>query len=121
MGAEERHDVIGVGVGPANISLAIALDESTHIANLTGGVHAEQKPDRSFDAIQVLYNTVTEDFKALGGVRMQFPANQAAPAPSASPRPSAPPGGKPTNAPTAAPTGKPAATPTPAPTPARSE
>lgn len=28
MGSEERRDVVGVGVGPANISLAIALDES---------------------------------------------------------------------------------------------
>ena len=65
----------------------MTLDESTHIANLTGGVHAEQKPDRSFDAAQVLYNTVTEDFKAEGGVRMQFPAQQALPSPGASAKP----------------------------------
>jgi lipopolysaccharide export system protein LptA len=85
----------------------IALDESTHIANLTGGVHAEQKPDRSFDSAQVLYNTVTEDFKAVGGVRMQFPANQPAPPPSPSPLPSASPGGKPTIAPAVKPTSSP--------------
>lgn len=28
MGAEERYDVVGIGVGPANISLAVALDEA---------------------------------------------------------------------------------------------
>jgi lipopolysaccharide assembly outer membrane protein LptD (OstA) len=49
------------------------LDETTHIATLTGGVHAEEKPDRSFDAAEVIYNTSTEDFKALGGVRVAFP------------------------------------------------
>ena len=71
----------------------IALDETTHVANLTGGVHAEQKPDRSFDATQVLYNTQTEDFKAIGNVRMQFPANQ--PVPAATGKPSPHPSGSP--------------------------
>ena len=66
----------------------MTLDETTHVADLTGGVHAEQKPNRSFDATQVLYNTATEDFKAVGGVRMEFPATQAVPA--ASPRPATP-------------------------------
>ena len=91
----------------------IVLDETTHIANLTGGVHAEQKPDRSFDSAQVLYNTQTEDFKAVGGVRMQFPANQALPPSSArpSPRPTSTPRTKGTAAPAASPT--PSATPTP--------
>jgi L-ornithine N5-oxygenase len=28
VGAEERYDVLGIGVGPANISLAVALDEA---------------------------------------------------------------------------------------------
>ena len=93
----------------------IALDETTHIANLTGGVHAEQKPDRSFDSAQVLYNTQTEDFKAVGGVRMQFPANQALP--PASPRPSSTPRtkGTPRPAKTAAPAAS--AAPAPSPTP----
>jgi lipopolysaccharide transport protein LptA len=63
----------------------ITLNELTHIATLTGGVHAEQKPDRSFDAAEVVYNTQSEDFKALGNVRMQFPANAAVPSPSPSP------------------------------------
>ena len=64
----------------------MTLDENTHVADLTGGVHAEQKPDRSFDAPQVLYNTQTQDFKAMGGVRMQFPAQQPVPRPSPTPR-----------------------------------
>ena len=65
----------------------IVLDESTHVADLSGGVHAEQKPDRSFDAAEVFYNTQTQDFKAVGSVRLQFPANQPPRAP-ASPSPS---------------------------------
>jgi lipopolysaccharide transport protein LptA len=64
----------------------IVLDENTHVATLTGGVHAEQKPNRSFDADEVIYNTVTEEFKALGGVRLLFPA-QSGPPPSPSPSP----------------------------------
>jgi lipopolysaccharide assembly outer membrane protein LptD (OstA) len=49
------------------------LNDNTHDAELSGGVHAEQLPDRSFDAAQVFYNTRTQDFKALGGVRATFP------------------------------------------------
>jgi len=101
----------------------IALDETTHVANLTGGVHAEQKPDRSFDSTQVLYNTLTEDFKAIGNVRMQFPANQPAPvssptakaAPHASPTPRA--SGSPAASP---PIVSPTASPTLAPSPSAS-
>lgn len=93
----------------------IALDESTNVAHLTGGVHAEQKPDKTFDSAEVLYNTKTEDFKALGGVRMQFPANQARPAvlqsPSPTPTASAKPGAKPSPARSAEPTATPTATP----------
>jgi len=69
----------------------IALDENTHVADLTGGVHAEQPPSRTFDAAEVFYNTQTQDFKAVGSVRMQFPANQ--PGPAGSPRPSPTPRG----------------------------
>jgi hypothetical protein len=49
------------------------LDDMTHDAALTGGVHAEQPPDRTFDSSEVLYNTKSEDFKALGGVQATFP------------------------------------------------
>jgi lipopolysaccharide export system protein LptA len=88
----------------------IALDETTHVANLTGGVHAEERPDRTFDSTQVLYNTQTQDFKAIGNVRMQFPANQVAPPAPPSPSPKAAPHGP---APSAS--SSPAASPTPAP------
>jgi len=103
----------------------VVLDESTHVATLTGGVHAEEKPDKSFDAAEVIYNTATEDFKALGGVRMQFPAAQAVhsptPAPargnrtrsSASPAPASPAPASP--APTSP--SPPAPSPSPAPSP----
>lgn len=49
------------------------LDDMTHDAALTGGVHAEEPPDRTFDSSEVLYNTKSEDFKALGGVQATFP------------------------------------------------
>jgi lipopolysaccharide export system protein LptA len=60
----------------------IVLDETTHVATLTGGVHAEEGPTKSFDSAEVIYNTATEEFKALGGVRMQFPAQTPSPSPS---------------------------------------
>ena len=90
----------------------IALDESTHVAHLTGGVHAEEPPDRSFDAAEVFYNTQSQDFKAVGSIRMQFPANQPAAAGSARPTATPKPGAKPTATPS--PSGaSPAATRTP--------
>lgn len=89
----------------------IALDETTHVANLTGGVHAEQKPDRTFDSTQVLYNTQTQDFKAIGNVRMQFPANQ--PVPAASPTPKATPHGSVSPHASPSPTASPAGAPSP--------
>ncbi len=121
---DEAHKTInasgGVKVVKGDKTLTapqIALDETTHVANLTGGVHAEQKPDRTFDSTQVLYNTQTEDFKAIGNVRMQFPANQAvppaSPTPKAtahgspSPHASSSPAASPTAAPTAAPSSSP--------------
>jgi lipopolysaccharide export system protein LptA len=80
----------------------MVLDESTHVAHLTGGVHAEEKPDKTFDATEVFYNTNTQDFKAVGGVRMQFPAS-ASPAPAPSPSPGAKPTAKGAPTTTAAP------------------
>src|SRR5450755_1675659 len=60
------------------------LNDFTHDAALTGGVHAEQPPDRTFDSAEVLYNTKSEDFKALGGVQATFPINSSpSPAPPA--------------------------------------
>jgi hypothetical protein len=60
------------------------LNDMTHDAALTGGVHAEEPPDRTFDSAEVLYNTKSEDFKALGGVQATFPIN-ASPSPPAFP------------------------------------
>ena len=51
----------------------LTLNDVTHTATMKGGVHGEEPPDRTFDAAEVIYNTVTEDFKALGGVRATFP------------------------------------------------
>lgn len=51
----------------------LALNDTTHVATMTGGVHGQELPDRTFDAAQLIYNTETEDFKALGGVRVTFP------------------------------------------------
>jgi lipopolysaccharide export system protein LptA len=85
----------------------ITLDENTHVADLSGGVHAQQPPSRSFDAAEVFYNTQTQDFKAVGSVRMQFPANQ--PAAAGSPRPSPTPrsGAKPGTSPAPSASAKP--------------
>lgn len=106
---DETHRVVnasgGVKIVRGNQTMTapqIALDETTHVAHLTGGVHAEQPPDRSFDAAEVFYNTQTQDFKAIGAIQMKFPANQAAPAASARPTSSPRPGAK------ATPTAKPA-------------
>lgn len=65
----------------------MTLDENSHVAHLTGGVHAEQPPSRTFDSAEVFYNTQTEDFKAVGGIKMTFPANSAVPQPSSSSSP----------------------------------
>jgi lipopolysaccharide assembly outer membrane protein LptD (OstA) len=94
----------------------MVLDETTHIAHLTGGVHAEEPPSRTFDSAEVFYNTSTEDFKALGGVRMQFPTNASSPGPSTSPAasasPAAPPSPRPAPPkPSSSPSASPSATP----------
>jgi len=84
------------------VAPVLTLNDTTHTATMTGGVHGEELPDRTFDAAEVVYNTVTEDFKALGGVKATFPfrraASTATPAPS--PRASARPSPTPLPAPT---------------------
>jgi hypothetical protein len=72
------------------------LNDMTHDAALTGGVHAEEPPDRTFDSAEVLYNTKSEDFKALGGVQATFPIK-------ASPSPAPIGGGSPAPSPSVAP------------------
>jgi lipopolysaccharide assembly outer membrane protein LptD (OstA) len=78
----------------------LRLNDTTHVADMTGGVHGEEKPNRTFDAAELLYNTQTEDFKALGGVSATFPFRRGtfAPTPSPQARPvaSAPPSATPT-------------------------
>ncbi len=86
----------------------LRLNDTTHIATMTGGVHGEEPPDRTFDAAELLYNTQTEDFKALGGVKATFPFRRgqfstAAPLTNASP--------------SASPAASPHASPSPSPTP----
>jgi hypothetical protein len=62
------------------------LNDVTHDAALTGGVHADEPPDRTFDSAEVLYNTKSEDFKALGGVQATFPLKASpTPMPNAGP------------------------------------
>ncbi len=71
----------------------LTLNDVTHTATMTGGVHGEEPPDRTFDAAEVIYNTETEDFKALGGVTATFPFRRgafgASPTPHASAQPKA--------------------------------
>jgi lipopolysaccharide assembly outer membrane protein LptD (OstA) len=55
----------------------LKLNDTTHIATMTGGVHGEEPPDRTFDSAELIYNTETEDFKALGGVKATFPFRRA--------------------------------------------
>lgn len=100
----------------------LTLNDTTHTATMKGGVHGEEPPDRTFDAAEVIYNTVTEDFKALGGVRATFPFKRgefgASPTPqphaSAHPAHTATPA---SNTATTAPTAAPASNPTPTPKP----
>jgi len=69
------------------VAPVLTLNDTTHTATMTGGVHGEELPDRTFDAAEVVYNTQTEDFKALGGVKATFPFRRAAStAPAPSPR-----------------------------------
>lgn len=63
----------------------LALNDTTHVATMTGGVHGEEVPDRTFDAAELLYNTQSEDFRALGGVRATFPYRRGSSQPTAAP------------------------------------
>jgi lipopolysaccharide export system protein LptA len=71
------------------VSPMLKLNDTTHVATMTGGVHGEELPDRTFDAAELLYNTQTEDFKALGGVKATFPFRRASSAASPTPTPHA--------------------------------
>ena len=90
------------------VAPVLTLNDVTHTATMKGGVHGEEPPDRTFDAAEVIYNTSTEDFKALGGVRATFPFRRGAFAASPTPHASA----QPTHAPASS------APATPGPTPA---
>ena len=66
------------------------LNDTTHILTMTGGVKASQPPSSSFQAPEVVYNTETEDFRALGGVHATIPVRQFAkksPSPKPTPTP----------------------------------
>jgi len=100
----------------------LKLNDVTHTATMTGGVHGEEPPDRTFDAAEVIYNTQTEDFKALGGVRATFPFRRGEFAPSPTPHPSVSPSSpsaspQPASSPTAGPSASPGPSPSPAPSP----
>jgi len=99
------------------VAPVLKLNDTTHTATMTGGVHGEELPDRTFDAAEVIYNTQTEDFKALGGVKATFPFKRGQFAPS--PAPSSHATGSPSPAPSATPSSaSPPALSTPSPLPA---
>ncbi len=106
------------------VAPVLKLNDTTHTATMTGGVHGEELPDRTFDAAEVIYNTQTEDFKALGGVKATFPFKRgqfASPTPAAhatgSPTPAAHTTGSPSPSATPSNPGPlPQASPTPEPT-----
>ena len=86
----KEYDADGhVRVSQANRIISaphLTLNDTTHVATMTGGVHGQELPDRTFDAAQLIYNTQTEDFKALGGVRVTFPYRRGGASPTPSPR-----------------------------------
>lgn len=66
------------------------LDDNTHVLTMTGGVKANEPPSSSFEAPEVVYNTVTEDFRAMGGVHATIPVRQftkKSPSPKPTPTP----------------------------------
>jgi lipopolysaccharide export system protein LptA len=105
----------------------MSLDDTTHLLHVTGGVHAEQPPGRTFDTPELTYDTQSENFKMLGGIMAIFPLSRASPTPTPFPRPtsdltpqapspfanSATPAQYRTPAPTPSPTASPAATESP--------
>lgn len=82
----KQYDANGhVRVSQANRIITaphLSLNDTTHVATMSGGVHGQELPDKTFDAAQLLYNTQTEDFKALGGVRVTFPYRRGGAKPS---------------------------------------
>jgi lipopolysaccharide export system protein LptA len=95
------------------VAPVLKLNDTTHIATMTGGVHGEEPPASTFDSAELIYNTETEDFKALGGVKATFPfrrAKSAATVPPISASPS--PGQSATPATGASPAASTSATPT---------
>lgn len=102
----------------------IALNDTTHIVRVTGGVHAEEPPGRSFDTPELTFNTQTQDFKMLGGITGIFPLRGPTPSPTpvvhtinGSPEAASPFAGGSTPAQFASPSPTPLPTPTPTPTP----
>jgi lipopolysaccharide assembly outer membrane protein LptD (OstA) len=89
----------------------IFLDDNTHLVHVTGGAHAEQPPNRKFDAPELVYDTQTDVFKATGGVTVTFPVQRATPTPTPTPKGKKGASPAPSVSPTAAPS------PTPAPSP----
>ncbi|MDQ6781748.1 MAG: LPS export ABC transporter periplasmic protein LptC [Candidatus Eremiobacteraeota bacterium] len=85
----KQYDANGhVEVSQANRVISaphLTLNDTTHLAVMTGGVHGLERPDRTFDSAEVHYNTETEDFKALGGVRVTFPYRRGGSKPTPTP------------------------------------
>jgi lipopolysaccharide export system protein LptA len=94
----------------------LRLNDTTHVADMTGGVHGEERPDRTFDAAELLYNTQTEDFKALGGVKATFPFKRGAFASTPTPAPAHNPPAAPSVSPTPLPSPLAPSSPSPHPT-----
>jgi lipopolysaccharide export system protein LptA len=104
------------------VAPVLKLNDTTHTATMTGGVHGEELPDRTFDAAEVIYNTQTEDFKALGGVKATFPfkRGQFAPSPAPSSQATGSPSPEPSTAPSSAsPPALTSPSPLPSPTPSK--
>jgi len=91
----------------------ITLDDNTHLVHVTGGAHAEQPPNRKFDAPELVYDTQTDNFKAVGGVTVTFPVQRATPTPTPTPAPKGKKGATPASSATPAPSPTAAATSSP--------
>lgn len=73
----------------------MVLNDNTHVLTMTGGVKASEPPSSSFMAPEVVYNTETEDFRALGGVHATIPVRQLGGKKSPTPKPTPTPSKKP--------------------------
>ena len=67
----------------------MSLDDTTHLLHVSGGVHAQEPPGRTFDTPELTYDTSSENFKMLGGIMAIFPLSRASPSPTPFARPSA--------------------------------